>query len=109
MFDKTVAELSSALRAKKVSSLELTQVFLDRIARYKHLNAFITVDAERALKEARAADQRVQVGRAGPLTGIPIAQKDIFCTDGLPTTCGSKMLANFVSPYDATIIRKFKD
>ena len=109
MFDKTVAELSSALRAKKVSSLELTQVFLDRIARYKHLNAFITVDAERALKEARAADQRVQQGRAGPLTGIPIAQKDIFCTDGLPTTCGSKMLANFVSPYDATIIRKFKD
>ena len=109
MFDKTVAELAGALRAKKVSSLELTQVFLDRISRYKQLNAFITVAAERALKEASAADQRIQQGRGGPLTGIPIAQKDIFCTEGLATTCGSKMLANFVSPYDATVIRKFKD
>src|SRR5712692_3372939 len=109
MFDKTVAELSSALRARKVSSPELTQVFLDRIARYKQLNAFITVHAERALKQAGVADQRIQQGRGGPLTGIPIAQKDIFCTDGLPTTCGSRMLANFVSPYDATTIRKFKD
>ena len=63
MFDKTVAELSSALRAKKVSSLELTQAFLDRIARYKQLNAFITVDAKRALKEAGAADRRIQAGR----------------------------------------------
>src|SRR5229473_1469613 len=109
MFDKTVAELSSALRARKVSSPELTQVFLGRIARYKRLNAFITVHAERALKQAGVADQRIQQGHGGPLTGIPIAQKDIFCTDGLPTTCGSRMLANFVSPYDATTIRKFKD
>ena len=109
MFDKTVAELSSALRARKVSSPELTQVFLGRIARYKQLNAFITVHAERALKQAGVADQRIQQGHGGPLTGIPIAQKDIFCTDGLPTTCGSRMLANFVSPYDATTIRKFKD
>ncbi|HLQ24701.1 MAG TPA: Asp-tRNA(Asn)/Glu-tRNA(Gln) amidotransferase subunit GatA [Acidiferrobacterales bacterium] len=109
MFDKTVAELSSALRARKVSSPELTQVFLGRIARYKRLNAFITVHAERALKQGGVADQRIQQGHGGPLTGIPIAQKDIFCTDGLPTTCGSRMLANFVSPYDATTIRKFKD
>ncbi len=109
MFDKTVAELARALHAKQVSSLELTRVFLERIARHQSLNAFITVDAERALKEAGAADRRLQEGHAGPLTGVPIAQKDIFCTAGLPTTCGSKMLANFVSPYDATVIRKFKE
>ena len=107
MFHKTVAELSVALAAKRVSSLELTQAYLDRINRYKALNAFITVDPDRALAQAQAADARRQAGQAGPLTGIPLAQKDIFCADGWLTTCGSKMLANFTAPYDATVVAKF--
>ena len=107
MFDKTVAELSAALKAKKVSSVELTQGYLDRINRYKDLNAFISVDPEKSLAQARAADARLARGQGGPLTGIPIAQKDIFCADGWRTTCGSKMLSNFVAPYNATVIEKF--
>ena len=107
MFEKTVAELSRALQRKEISSVELTQAFLDRIHKYRDLNAFITVDAERSLAQARAADARLAQGAGGPLTGIAIAQKDIFCTDGWPTTCGSKMLANFVAPYDATVIERF--
>ena len=89
MFEKTVAELSAALKAKKVSSVELTQGYLDRINRYKDLNAFISVDPEKSLSQARAADERLAKGQGGPLTGIPIAQKDIFCADGWRTTCGS--------------------
>ena len=107
MFHKTVAELSMALAAKQVSSRELTQAYLDRINKYKALNAFITVDPDRTLAQAQAADARRHAGQAGPLTGIPLAQKDIFCTDGWLTTCGSKMLANFVAPYDATVVAKF--
>ena len=107
MFHKTVAELSVALAAKRVSSQELTQAYLDRINRYKALNAFITVDADRALAQAKTADARRHAGQAGPLTGIPLAQKDIFCADGWLTTCGSKMLANFTAPYDATVVAKF--
>ena len=107
MFHKTVAELSVALAAKRVSSQELTQAYLDRISRYKALNAFITVDPDRALAQAKAADARRHAGQAGPLTGIPLAQKDIFCADGWLTTCGSKMLANFTAPYDATVVAKF--
>ena len=107
MFDKTVAELSALLRAKKASSVELTQGFLDRISKYRDLNAFISLDPGRSLAQAKAADQRLAEGQAGPLTGIPIAQKDIFCADGWLTTCGSKMLSNFVAPYDATIIERF--
>ncbi|MEK7666462.1 MAG: amidase, partial [Pseudomonadota bacterium] len=107
MLEKTVAELSVALKAKKVSSVELTQGFLDRISKYRDLNAFISLDPERSLAQARAADARLATGQAGPLTGIPIAQKDIFCADGWLTTCGSKMLSNFVAPYDATVIERF--
>ena len=107
MFDKTVAELSAALKAKKVSSVELTQGYLDRINRYKDLNAFISVDPEKSLSQARAADERLAKGQGGPLTGIPIAQKDIFCADGWRTTCGSKMLSNFIAPYNATVIERF--
>ena len=107
MFDKTVAELSAALKARKVSSLELTQAFLDRISKYKDLNAFITLDPERSLVQAKAADKLLAQGQGGALTGIPIAQKDIFCADGWRTTCGSKMLSNFVAPYDATVIERF--
>ena len=107
MFDKTVAELSALLRAKKASSVELTQGFLDRISKYRDLNAFISLDPGRSLAQAKAADARLAKGQAGPLTGIPIAQKDIFCADGWLTTCGSKMLSNFVAPYDATVIERF--
>jgi len=107
MFDRTVAELSQALASKTISSVELTQLFLDRVTKYRDLNAFITVDAEKSLAQARSADARRAKGEAAPLTGIPIAQKDIFCADGWLTTCGSKILSNFVSPYDATTIARF--
>ena len=109
MFDKTVATLSVALRRKEISSVELTRAFLERINKYKDLNAFITVEPERSLAQARAADARIAKGEAGALTGIPIAQKDIFCADGWLTTCGSKILSNFVAPYDATTIEKFNN
>jgi aspartyl-tRNA(Asn)/glutamyl-tRNA(Gln) amidotransferase subunit A len=109
MINAGLKQLSQALAAKQISSVELTQLFLDRIARLNpSLNAFITVDPEKSLNSARAADARIAAGTAGPLTGIPIAQKDIFCAEGWRTTCGSKMLANFVSPYDATVIRKME-
>jgi aspartyl-tRNA(Asn)/glutamyl-tRNA(Gln) amidotransferase subunit A len=107
MFEKTVAELSRALARRETSSVELTRALLDRINKYKDLNAFITVDPERSLAQAQAADARLTKGEGGTLTGIPIAQKDIFCADGWLTTCGSKILSNFVAPYDATIIERF--
>jgi aspartyl-tRNA(Asn)/glutamyl-tRNA(Gln) amidotransferase subunit A len=109
MINASLKELSLALSSKKISSLELTQLFLDRIDRLNPaLNAFVTVDREKSLNSARAADARIAAGNSGLLTGIPIAQKDIFCAEGWRTTCGSKMLANFVSPYDATVIRKME-
>ena len=89
MFNKTVSELSALLKAKKVSSVELTRAFLGRIDRYSDLNAFVTVDAERSLAQARAADERIAKGEGGAVTGVPVAQKDIFCADGWLTTCGS--------------------
>ncbi|MGB4066280.1 MAG: Asp-tRNA(Asn)/Glu-tRNA(Gln) amidotransferase subunit GatA [Azonexus sp.] len=107
MINKSLKELAQALAAKQISSVELSTLFLDRIERLNPtLNAFVTVDREKSLKMALAADARIAAGTAGPLTGIPIAQKDIFCAEGWTTTCGSKMLANFVSPYDATVIHK---
>ena len=106
MIEQTVAELGRALRSRKVSSVELTRAFLDRINRYRDLNAFITVDPERSLAQARTADARLAQGSGDALTGVPIAQKDIFCADGWLTTCGSKILSNFVAPYDATVIEK---
>ncbi|HEY8554709.1 MAG TPA: Asp-tRNA(Asn)/Glu-tRNA(Gln) amidotransferase subunit GatA [Burkholderiales bacterium] len=107
MIELTVAELARALAERKISSVELTKAFLERIERYRDLNAFITVDPERSLAQARAADERLAKGEGQPLTGIPVAQKDIFCADGWLTTCGSRMLANFVAPYDATVIARF--
>jgi aspartyl-tRNA(Asn)/glutamyl-tRNA(Gln) amidotransferase subunit A len=107
MINASLKELSQALVAKRISSVELSTLFLDRIERLNPtLNAFVTVDREKSLNMAIAADTRIAAGIAGPLTGIPIAQKDIFCAEGWTTTCGSKMLANFVSPYDATVIHK---
>jgi aspartyl-tRNA(Asn)/glutamyl-tRNA(Gln) amidotransferase subunit A len=104
----TLKELGAALAAKAVSSVELTRTCLDRIARTQGtLNAFITVDPEKSLAQARLADERIARGEAGPLTGIPVAHKDIFCAQGWPTTCASKMLANFVAPYDSHVIGRF--
>jgi aspartyl-tRNA(Asn)/glutamyl-tRNA(Gln) amidotransferase subunit A len=108
MIAASLKELSAALGVKKVSSVELTRLFLDRIVRHQsRLNAFITVDPEKSLAQARAADDRIARGEAGPLTGIPVAHKDIFCAQGWLTTCASKMLANFVAPYDAHVIEQF--
>ncbi len=106
MHQKTATELSAMLAARECSSEELTQSLLDRIGAHKNLNAFITVSTESALAQARVADAQIKQGEAGPLTGIPYAHKDIFCTQGELTTCGSHMLENFRSPYDATVSKK---
>jgi len=108
MLNASLKELSSLLAEKKISSVELTQTFLQRIdALNPTLNAFITLDAEKSLAQARAADALIAAGNVTPLSGIPIAQKDIFCAHGWLSTCGSKMLSNFVSPYDAHVIEQF--
>ncbi|MFO1408346.1 MAG: Asp-tRNA(Asn)/Glu-tRNA(Gln) amidotransferase subunit GatA [Steroidobacteraceae bacterium] len=105
----TVAEMARGLRAREYSSLDLTLHFLGRIERLgPALNAFVTVTADRALADARAADERLARGEGGPLTGVPIAHKDIFCTEGILTTCSSRMLSNWVSPYDATVVERWK-
>ncbi|HTQ76691.1 MAG TPA: Asp-tRNA(Asn)/Glu-tRNA(Gln) amidotransferase subunit GatA [Burkholderiales bacterium] len=111
MLNASLKELSGALAAKRISAVELTGLCLDRVrALNGRLNAFITVDEERALQDARAADARraggVGARAAGPLAGIPVAHKDIFCTRGLRTTCGSRMLADFISPYDAHVVER---
>jgi len=107
MINASLKQLSLQLAHKKISSVELTQFHLDRIARLNPgLNAFVTVDAARSLAQARAADARIAAGETQPLTGIPVAHKDIFCAKGWLTTCGSKMLANFVSPYDAHVVER---
>jgi len=104
--ESTLTELAAALRERRVSSLELTEQALARMERHAGLNAFISVDAAGAREQARAADGSLTRGAGGPLTGIPMAHKDIFCTRGLRTTCGSRMLAEFVSPYDATVVER---
>src|SRR5262249_5571773 len=110
MHRKTLTELSEALKKKVISSVELTQHFLSRIKKHdKILNSFITITEELALTQAKAADVRLAKGNANALTGIPIAQKDIFCTQGVKTSCGSKMLDNFIAPYNATVIEKFNE
>ena len=107
MEGRSVAELSRALKARSLSSRELTRESLERIERADPaLNSFITVTADQALAAAAAADARLARGEGGPLTGIPFAHKDIFCTRGVLTTCGSKMLANFIAPYNATIVER---
>ncbi|MHB8565312.1 MAG: amidase family protein, partial [Acidiferrobacteraceae bacterium] len=103
MHKKTIAELLTALAARKISSVELTRLFLARIERHAGLNAYITLEPERALAEAEAADTLRLQGRDAPLLGVPIAHKDIFCTEGVRTTCGSRMLERFIAPYDATV------
>ena len=108
MINNSLKQLAAALAAKKISSRELTQSFLTRIEQLNpELNAFITVDAEKSLLQADAADKLLATGQGGPLTGIPVAQKDIFCAQSWRTTCGSKMLSNFIAPYDAHVIQRF--
>ena len=110
MAAQTLAALAAGLKARKYSSVELTRAFLDRIAQAQpRLNALVTVTAESALAAAAVADQRLAAGSAGPLTGVPLLHKDIFCTEGVLTTCGSKMLSNFVSPYDATLVTRYRE
>lgn len=110
MHDKSIAELSKLLHEKKTSSVELTKHFLDRIEKHdKKLNSFITVTSEHALHQAKQADERRAKGENSPLLGIPMAHKDIFCTDNIKTSCGSRMLDNFIAPYDATVVTKLNE
>ena len=110
MLTGTLAELSAALQAGRISSVELTQGLLARIAAHNPtLNAFVTVDEEGALAAARAADAARAAGTVGPLTGLPIAHKDVLMTAGLTTSCGSRMLARFTAPYDAHVVAGLKD
>ena len=105
----TLAELAKGLKARQFSSVEVTRHFLSRIEKFNgELNAYITVTPEIALQQATAADAQLAAGKGGTLTGLPLAHKDIFCTDGVLTTCGSKMLSNFVAPYDATVVTLLK-
>jgi aspartyl-tRNA(Asn)/glutamyl-tRNA(Gln) amidotransferase subunit A len=108
MLNSSLRQLSALLAAKKISSAELTAEFLKRSQTLNpDYNAFITINEEASLAQAQAADAMIAAGRAQPLTGVPVAQKDIFCTKGWLTTCGSRMLSNFVSPYDAHVIERF--
>jgi aspartyl-tRNA(Asn)/glutamyl-tRNA(Gln) amidotransferase subunit A len=105
-----LANLAQALATRRLSSVELTTSLLDRIeALNPRLNAFLTVDRERALEQARAADTRLRAGAATPLTGIPIAHKDVLMTAGWKTTCGSRTLAQFVAPYSAFVVERLAD
>ena len=105
----TLTQLADGLRRKRFSSVELVGELLARIEKSQPLlNAFISVTAAAALEAARAADRTLAAGAGAALTGVPIVHKDIFCTAGVRTTCGSRMLENFVAPYDATVVAKLK-
>jgi aspartyl-tRNA(Asn)/glutamyl-tRNA(Gln) amidotransferase subunit A len=104
MFDRSVAELGRALTSRQISSVELAQLYLDRIERHRDLNAFLDIRPEVTLKQARDADARIARGDATPLTGVPIAHKDIFVTRDFNSTAGSRMLKGYMSPFDATVV-----
>jgi aspartyl-tRNA(Asn)/glutamyl-tRNA(Gln) amidotransferase subunit A len=109
MHHESIAAIAAALRARQISARELTEQYLDRIRRLDdRINAFISVTAEQALADAERADASLSAGDAGLLTGIPIAHKDIFCSDGVKTSCGSRMLDNFIAPYDATVVQRLR-
>lgn len=108
MLNASLKQLASLIADKKISSRELTQEFLTRIKTLNSdLNAFITVDEQKSLRQAEFADEMIAAGKSTVLTGIPLAHKDIFCVQDWLTTCGSKMLSNFVSPYDAAVVQRF--
>jgi aspartyl-tRNA(Asn)/glutamyl-tRNA(Gln) amidotransferase subunit A len=108
MINLSLKELSEGLKQKKFSSVELTQFFLNRLDLHNSsINAFITIDKDKSLAMAKHSDEIIKEGNQEYLTGIPIAQKDIFCAEGWKTSCGSKMLDNFIAPYDSTVISKF--
>jgi aspartyl-tRNA(Asn)/glutamyl-tRNA(Gln) amidotransferase subunit A len=110
MHTRTLSELAAALAAGEFSSVELTQHYLDRIASHDgEINSYITVTPEAALAQAKQADERRAQGNAQALTGIPLAYKDIFCTDGIKTSCASRMLDNFTAPYNATVVQRLSD
>ncbi len=110
LYEYTAAQLRDMLKKHKVSSKELTQAVLKRIGNVENkVHAYVTIDADRALAMAEAADKRIKSGNAGPLTGIPIAVKDNMCVKGQRTTCGSKILNNFIPPYDATVVGLLKE
>ena len=109
LFELTIEEAHRLLKAKEISSAELTRAVLQRIqAVEQRLDAFLTVTEEEAMVQAKEADQKIAHGHCGSLTGIPLAIKDVICTQGIPTTCGSKVLENFVPPYDASVIGKLR-
>ena len=103
-----MAQLRSGLDNGDFSAEELVHFYLGRINAAADLNCFITVDSDRALAAAKSADKAIADKRTGPLTGIPIAHKDLFCTEGLLTSCASRMLHNFVAPYDATVVDRLR-
>ncbi|MGN7611841.1 amidase, partial [Magnetococcales bacterium HHB-1] len=110
----TLTQATEKLRKGEISAKELTQSLLDRIAQRdkqgeKAINAFVTLDAEGAIKAAEKADQKIAQGIDQPLLGVPIAHKDLFCTKDLRTTCSSRMLHNFIPPYDATVTTRLKE
>ncbi|MGB7814756.1 MAG: Asp-tRNA(Asn)/Glu-tRNA(Gln) amidotransferase subunit GatA [Methylotenera sp.] len=108
MINSSLKTLSQMLAKKEISSVEMTQTFLNRIHQFNPtINAYIALDEAKTLAQAKVADARIAAGNTEPLTGIPFAQKDIFCAKGWQTTCGSKMLANFIAPYDAHVISQF--
>jgi aspartyl-tRNA(Asn)/glutamyl-tRNA(Gln) amidotransferase subunit A len=108
MINNSLKQFSQMLAKKEISSVELTQAFLDRIdALNPNINAYITLDKDKTLAQAKKADEMLAKNQAFSLTGIPIAQKDIFCAQGWRTTCGSKMLETFIAPYDAHVISQF--
>lgn len=107
MHNHSLFHLSELLQRKEISSIELTEHFLSRAEKHnQELNCYITLTREQALEQARHADEAIRNGDCGPLTGIPISHKDIFCTDGIRTSCGSKILDNFTAPYNATVVEK---
>ena len=109
MHNLSIKEMSEKLHAGEITSVQLTQHYLDRIAQFDaEINAYVTVTPELAISMAKDADEMLKNGTAGLLTGIPVAHKDIFCTDGVKTSCSSKMLDNFIAPYDAHVVTQLK-
>ena len=108
MEELSVQQLAQGLACQQFSSVELTRHFLSRMQTHRHLNAFVTEMGERAVKQARLADRQIKRGDHGPLTGVPLVHKDIFCMLGEKTTCGSKMLDGFIAPYDAMVVQKLE-